>query len=270
MRTIDYTKHAVPDGYVCADCGAFGVKLWREYQTFLENQVLRCCKCAGKSQNKDVSSIDADGKRVDQTGCRTDQIGWLVPAVPTEDGSYWGYTSVPAEGCIWWRRLPNRPGEAEAEYAALWYRFLGGRIEATELLGLVPDEDSRHRMDQLQNLIGPRFEKFAASLPGFLSSWDQMADSTAAQTNARTTAGEWKTDGFGGYIRQSDDWLAEIKPEGAWRLTVYCRGPESLSFVIDRQFSMLEEARSVADLYFPYDPSRVTAGEPPKNDPEDT
>jgi hypothetical protein len=39
---------------------------------------------------------------------RTDQIGWRVPAVPTEDGkSYWGYTSVPQPGCDWWESLPT-------------------------------------------------------------------------------------------------------------------------------------------------------------------
>jgi len=39
---------------------------------------------------------------------RTDQIGWRVPAVPTEDGkSYWGYTSVPQPGCDWWSNLPT-------------------------------------------------------------------------------------------------------------------------------------------------------------------
>lgn len=41
---------------------------------------------------------------------RCDQIGWLVPAVPTEEGdTYWGYTSVPQPGCDWWRDLPTFP-----------------------------------------------------------------------------------------------------------------------------------------------------------------
>ena len=32
----------------------------------------------------------------------------LVPAVPNEDGEYWGYTSVPPEYCEWWDNLPTR------------------------------------------------------------------------------------------------------------------------------------------------------------------
>jgi hypothetical protein len=113
-NAVDYASTTTPLGYVCADCGARGCKLWREYQTFLEHQVLRCAPCAGKSQKTDVSSMDAAGRRAipesesrPLAGTRTDQIGWLVPAVPTPDGaSYWGYTSVPEAGCAWWRALP--------------------------------------------------------------------------------------------------------------------------------------------------------------------
>ena len=36
------------------------------------------------------------------------QIGWSVPAVPTKDGSFWGYTSVPQSGVDWWSSLPLR------------------------------------------------------------------------------------------------------------------------------------------------------------------
>jgi hypothetical protein len=40
----------------------------------------------------------------------TDQIGWMVPAVPTPDGdTFWGYTSVPLEGVLWWKALPTDP-----------------------------------------------------------------------------------------------------------------------------------------------------------------
>lgn len=40
----------------------------------------------------------------------TDQIRWLVPAVPVENEpeSFWGYTSVPQEGVVWWVNLPLR------------------------------------------------------------------------------------------------------------------------------------------------------------------
>jgi hypothetical protein len=35
----------------------------------------------------------------------------MVPAVPTEDGEMWGYTSVPEEGCVWWKKLPTHRTE---------------------------------------------------------------------------------------------------------------------------------------------------------------
>lgn len=80
--------------YSCKDCGKSGVKLWREYQTFLDHITLRCKDCSQKSEN-----------RMLEPGC--DQIGWLVPAVPTDDGSFWGYTSVPEHLCKWWKDLPE-------------------------------------------------------------------------------------------------------------------------------------------------------------------
>ena len=57
LGPIDYANTTPPKGYRCTSCGAFGCKLWREYQmpcTYLE-----CCDCAGKSQKRDVSRIDA-------------------------------------------------------------------------------------------------------------------------------------------------------------------------------------------------------------------
>jgi hypothetical protein len=117
---IDYSRVDVPADYHCDRCKAHGVKLWRLYQTFLEHQELTCCNCAGRLESRDVSSIDADGRRdfdpmfdangkVISGGWRTDQIGWRIPAVPTEEGdTYWGYTSVPQAGLEWWRRLPTK------------------------------------------------------------------------------------------------------------------------------------------------------------------
>ena len=32
----------------------------------------------------------------------------MLPASPTEDGGFWGYTSVPEEVCEWWENLPTR------------------------------------------------------------------------------------------------------------------------------------------------------------------
>lgn len=106
---INYATAAVPPGYVCSRCSAASSKLWRQYQTFLNHIELLCVDCAGADQHKDVSEMDADGRYVSEHGWRIDQIGWLVPAIPTEEGdTYWGYTSVPEAGVRWWRALPTR------------------------------------------------------------------------------------------------------------------------------------------------------------------
>ncbi len=110
---VDYASAPPPRDYKCAKCGVHGCKLWREYQTFADYTDLYCCDCAAKDQKKDVSTIDASGRYDSNSehgaGTRTDQIGWLVPAVPTEEGNtYWGYTSVPEPAVKWWIGLPTR------------------------------------------------------------------------------------------------------------------------------------------------------------------
>lgn len=66
----------------------------------LDKQKLLCRKCAILNQ----------GQNPDHPSEHT--IGWLVAAVPTEDGeTFWGYTSVPQAGVNWWNSL--RTGEEE-------------------------------------------------------------------------------------------------------------------------------------------------------------
>jgi len=102
---LDYNTKEVPTNYVCCKCGAKGVKLWRLYNTFLDHQKLTCVVCSGKEEDVDVSDVDESGKFTSEYG-RTDQIGSLIPAVPTEEcDTYWGYTSVPQGGVVWWREL---------------------------------------------------------------------------------------------------------------------------------------------------------------------
>lgn len=84
-----------PIPYVCNDCGAGGVRLYRDYNTFIDHQTLRCTACV------EVKS----GSRVDPE--RPDSVGWYVAAVPSGT-TFWGYTSVPAEGVSWWRALATR------------------------------------------------------------------------------------------------------------------------------------------------------------------
>jgi hypothetical protein len=85
----------------CDKCGATGCKMWRG-------------PCAMIDQKK-TGGIDADGKHEDDIGFRCDQIGWMVPAVPVAgEDTYWGYTSVPEDGVVWWRTLPSLPANRVA------------------------------------------------------------------------------------------------------------------------------------------------------------
>lgn len=102
-----YLNGITPEDYKCRECGATGIKLWREYNTF--NPRLLCASHAAKGQGKDIGILTPEGKWLDPIVDQwCDQIGWYVPAVPTEDGiGYWGYTSVPDAGVEWWKGLPN-------------------------------------------------------------------------------------------------------------------------------------------------------------------
>lgn len=93
ISPFKYSESKAPEGYKCGKCGAFGAQLYRKYQTFLDQQELFCRECAMVDQNK--------------TDAHKHSIGWLVAAVPTEDGEpFWGFTSVPDEGVKWWDSLP--------------------------------------------------------------------------------------------------------------------------------------------------------------------
>lgn len=118
LGPVDYSNSEPPAKYKCSTCGAHGVKLWREYQTFLDNQSLLCGSCACKEQSKEGKTFTIEAKEGGKLyithypdpyefSGSGDQIGWRIPAVPTKEGdTYWGYTSVPQDGCDWWNRLP--------------------------------------------------------------------------------------------------------------------------------------------------------------------
>jgi hypothetical protein len=106
-----YLGGKIPEHYKCSKCGADNCKLWRGYQSLPVE--LLCAPCAAAEGEKDISLIDADGRYPGSImGQKTDQIGWNVPAIPTEDtayNAYWGYTSVPFVAVRWWRNLPTLP-----------------------------------------------------------------------------------------------------------------------------------------------------------------
>lgn len=88
------------DKYTCSCCNKNNIKLWRKSHTFANNIKLLCFECGKENQAdwiRDYSPVDLE---------ESDQLGRLIPAVPTEDGdNFWGYTSVPPEGCTWWHNL---------------------------------------------------------------------------------------------------------------------------------------------------------------------
>lgn len=139
-----YLVDTTPATYVCSECGATDVKLWRRYQESFEHQLsLLCLKCVCHEQGVVVPAPTADGyafytemeywyrtadtapdcwigydpedgppaNSVEIMVCpkRTDQIGSWVSAVPIEgrDDEYWGYLATPQSGCDWWANLPS-------------------------------------------------------------------------------------------------------------------------------------------------------------------
>ena len=89
---MDYNEGA-PDDYRCSECDKRDHKLWRQYNTFADHIELMCRPCALDDQGKSDAELTGD------------QIGWLVPAIPSEGGTFWGYSSVPTAGLLWWYRL---------------------------------------------------------------------------------------------------------------------------------------------------------------------
>lgn len=109
--------HVIPPGYKCSCCGRKDVKLWRSYHPSLGAQTLICAECVvvyGSAPERKHpipagTILDDNGQWQSEYG-PSDQIGWFVPAVPTEDNTtFWGYTSVPEGGAKWWRALDTYP-----------------------------------------------------------------------------------------------------------------------------------------------------------------
>lgn len=88
----------IPDYYKCGRCGAEGVKLFRKSATSepVLEQPLLCGDCTVTEQGHTLNLAESD------------QCWGRCPAIPDLRGGWWGYTSVPAEGCVWWRALPLR------------------------------------------------------------------------------------------------------------------------------------------------------------------
>ncbi len=146
--------------YVCSSCKCSGLKLWRDYNTFLSHCELKCATCATPAQiayetknytdeNRDyLGALDPDGLFMFRNG---DQLGGLVPAIPTPDGeTFWGYTSVPNEDILWWYALPTYQNRAlELRCLRQLIRktmdaYVSSRTRVLRLRGKV--DEARHRL----------------------------------------------------------------------------------------------------------------------------
>jgi hypothetical protein len=153
--------------YRCSKCGLTGHKLWRQSHVCADQIDLLCATCAESDQKESHpgEKIEVGKSYVD--GHLTDQLGSLVPAIPVEDeDTFWGYTSTPNEGCLWWHQLPTfkdapaREREWLDAWLARWER--NATYEAKELGETFqperpgtdePIEDRRARLGRLQEAL---------------------------------------------------------------------------------------------------------------------
>jgi hypothetical protein len=102
--------------YHCKKCGRMGVKLWR----YIHDGSEGLCSLHATQQAGLEDLVGDDGKMGvkvlpdDEYEERSDQIysskqgSNMLPWVPCPSYGTWGYSSVPAEACRWWRELPTR------------------------------------------------------------------------------------------------------------------------------------------------------------------
>lgn len=98
MSNFTYLSKDTPKHYICSNCGAKNVKLWRRYMS--TSVELMCVDCACEDQDTDYDLSDFE------------IIGRMVAAVPNEDGNdYWGHTAEPSVAKAWWTALPMHESE---------------------------------------------------------------------------------------------------------------------------------------------------------------
>jgi len=103
---FSYDDAMTPDGYRCSECGADGVKLWREFIIAKTNPLL-CAVCVSKwaiETGRHDEPVIFDDEGFQYLGIiRTRFIGDFVPAIPTEDGRrFSGPYIIKDEAMSWW------------------------------------------------------------------------------------------------------------------------------------------------------------------------
>lgn len=93
-----FQRGTTPTWYVCEVCGAAGVALYRKAAS--SHVEMHCAQCV-----REVSRKTKDPATYHKN---------FVPAVPArghadsrKDAAFYGLTSIPNLGCLWWESLPN-------------------------------------------------------------------------------------------------------------------------------------------------------------------
>lgn len=108
------TDLTAPKWYKCDKCGCGGVQLFRDYNTFVSQNVILCAKCLAQRNKTSLDQV------------LNGELGWYVPAIPVEDDStFWGYTSVPSEGVLWYEYLPKHEKESAEDRIARFNKSVG-------------------------------------------------------------------------------------------------------------------------------------------------
>ncbi len=103
--------------YVCTGCGAGSVtpvKLWREIREFVPLRDLLCAACCTRTRREkpeEYGPIQKDGRcevfSAGRSRGLTDSVAdWMLPAIPNDAGSFWGYGAQPEDRSVWWDALP--------------------------------------------------------------------------------------------------------------------------------------------------------------------
>lgn len=87
MKDEEIVEVKTQTALCCGKCGAAAVRLYRPYGMFYRVADNRCNECLSE---------------------QSEQRDWYVPCIADEDGTIWGYSSVPMAAIDRWDKLPDK------------------------------------------------------------------------------------------------------------------------------------------------------------------
>lgn len=104
FENFSYVDTTPPEWYKCDRCNCGGVQLYRDYNTFVSCLDVLCANCLAKRNKTSLKKVLAGN------------LNFFVCAIPVEDdATFWGVTSTPSAGCLWYSYLPRHEKESENE-----------------------------------------------------------------------------------------------------------------------------------------------------------